>query len=209
MERYVQIVLTVLLLCEASACSPVTHAAQEATSISQPASAGAYHPLTTQTGIAEIDHVLDVVASGDVEELRSLIHFTNAKCTQRDGLGGPPKCRAGEAEGTPYEVLPFLGPDGSFFRKDEIDRWPGIEASGIYAIYEVSPGAFSDENYPAGEYAILFISKENESAVSLHVSNGKIVRLDYNFENSPEALDKWLQREASRMILAPLTPHSR
>jgi hypothetical protein len=120
-------------------------------------------------------------------------------------LGGPPKCLPGEGEGTPVEVLPFLGPEGSFLRKDEIKNWQGFEASGIFAIYEVSTSAVSDENYPAGQYAILFVGKENQPAISLRVKDGKIVRVDYVFDDSRESLDATLQREAAKLILAPVT----
>jgi len=205
MKRYFQIALTLLLFLGVSACSPASPAAQEVTPTSQATAAGAYHPLTTRTGIAEIDNILEVVASGDTEAFHALIQFTRAQCTQRDGLGGPPKCRDGEAEGTPVEVLPFLGPEGSYLRKEEIGNWPGFEAAGLYAIYEVSPDAYSDENNPAGKYALMYFDAEKESVISLRVEDGKIVRLDYNFDISPEVLNGWLQREASKVILAPLT----
>lgn len=202
MKRYAQIAFTILLALALFACSPVTPATSDAV----PTSAERFHPLTARTGIEDVDNVVKAVASGNVEALRSLIQFTNAKCTQRDGLGGPPKCREGEAEGTPVEVLPFLGPEGYFFRKSEIKDWHGVDASGLYAIYEVSPNAYSDENYPAGEYAIIFLGTENGPATSLQISNGRVVRIDNIFENSPESLRAWLQRDASKVILAPVNP---
>jgi hypothetical protein len=198
MKRYIQIASTIFLIVGISACTPIV----ATTSTLQPTLIETYYPLTTRTGIKEIDHILN--ASGDVQKLRSLIQFTSAMCTKLDGLGGPPKCLQDEGEGTPVDVLPFLGPEGSFLRKDEIENWQGFEASGIYAIYEISTGAFSDENYPAGQYAILFVGKENQPAISLHVSNGGIVRVDYIFDNSPESLSAILQREAARLILVPV-----
>ena len=104
------------------ACSPISTATQGLEWTVQPTSAETDHPLTTRTGNEEIDHILDVVANGDAQALQSLTQFTNAKCTKQDGLGSPPKCRAGEAEGTPVEVLPFLGPEGNFLHKEEIDQ---------------------------------------------------------------------------------------
>jgi hypothetical protein len=50
--------------------------------------------------VEEIDPVLEALASGDKQALLSLIEFTEAKCTHREGLGGPPKCEEGETEGT-------------------------------------------------------------------------------------------------------------
>jgi len=163
----------------------------------------AYHPITTRTGIEEIDRILD--ASSDVQMLRPLIQFTTTKCTRLDGLGGPPKCREGEADGMPVDVLPFLGPEGSFLRRDEIEKWPGFEVSGLFAIYEVSPEAYSEEYAPAGQYAILFVGKENQPAISLRVTKSGIVRVDYVFDDSPESLEAILQREAAKLIVAPVS----
>lgn len=128
-----------------SACLPLSTPTQAAAPESQPTSTQNYHPPETRVGIGEVDKVINAVASGDPQLLRSLVKFTTAKCTLLDGLGGPPKCRAGEAEGAPVEVLPFLGAEGSFIRKDEIENWQGIEVSGLYAIYRVSAAVTYEE----------------------------------------------------------------
>jgi hypothetical protein len=177
------------------ACSPQLPATPSA-------SGEVSYPLTTRTGIENIDRVLE--ASGDVDQLRSLIEYTSAHCTTRDGLGGPPKCLEGEREGTPVEVLPFLGSEGSFLRRDQIGNWAGFEPAGILAIYKVSAGAFSDENYPAGSYAILFAEGQDQPATSLRVSEGRIVRVDTIFDTSPQALENLLRRESAGLLLAPL-----
>ena len=202
MKWHLPIVTAMLLIVGVAACSPGMPVTQAGNSTAEPTLAESYYPLTTRTGIEEIDGILD--ASGDVQKLRSLIQFTSTKCTRREGLGGPPKCLPDEGEGTPVEVLPFLGPEGSFLRKDEIQNWQGFEASGLFAIYEVSSNAYSDENYPAGQYAILFVGRENQPAISLRVRDGRIVRVDYVFDDSRESLDATLQREAARLILAPI-----
>jgi len=181
----------------------VNSATQATEAAPQPTAIGESHPLITRTGNEEIDPIIDAVARGDVQKLRSFIQFTTAECTKLEGLGGPPKCQEGEAEGTPIEVLPFLGPEGSFVRKAEIENWLEIRASGLYAIYQVSSEAYSDVNYPSGEFAIIFIEKQTASAVSVQVSDGKIVRVDYILDTSPEVLNVVVQRNAAKMILAP------
>lgn len=200
MRQYLQMGVLILLIAMLLACSPVTPVAQGAT----PTSAGEYHPLTTRTGMEEVDNVVDVVASGDPQKLRSLIQFTNTKCTKAEGLGGPPKCREGEAEGTPVEVLPILGPEGHFLHKEEIEQWTGIDVDGLYAIYEVSSNAYSEPDYPSGEYAVMFFDTENQAVISLRVADGRVVRVDYLLDTSPEELNGWLEREASNVILAPV-----
>jgi hypothetical protein len=198
MKRYFQLAFVMLLIAGVAACSQSV----ATTSTLQPTLTEMYHPLTTRTGIQAIDRILD--ASGDVHTLRSFLQFNSVRCTKLDGLGGPPKCRQDEAEGTLVNVLPFLGPEGNFLRREEVENWQGFEAAGLFAIYEVSSDAFSDENYPAGQQAILFVGKGTEPAISLHINNGGIVRVDYLFDNSSKSLTAILQREAASLILAPV-----
>jgi len=190
-----------------ASCAPVapTVVEQVPSPTSAPPITQAFHPLDTRTGNEEIDNVLDTVASGNAQMLRSLVGFTTAECTNQEGLGGPPKCREGEGEGTKVDVLPSLGPEGSFMRSDEMENWTGIEVSGLYAIYRVSPAVIYEQYYPAGEYAILYVGEEDRPAISLRIDNGMIVRVDYIFDTSAEYLAGLLQREASELILEPIS----
>ena len=186
-----------------AACS-LAPAMEQATPSPEPAAAEAYHPLSTRTGIEEVDRVLDAVASGDQQALLSVVQFTEAKCTHAQGLGGPPKCREGEEEGTSMEVFPFLGGEGSYLRKDEIGNWHEIDASALYSVYEVNPAnVIQEEYFPAGEYVILLIDSTNGEPVALRVAEGGIVRVDFLYVPIPETLNALIQREASNVVLAP------
>ena len=112
------------------------------------------HGITPRdrTGVTELDNVIAIVMGGRRNELQSILGFTQTECTLAEGLGGPPKCLEGEADGTPVEVLPFLGPEGHFIREEDIDTWEGLNLSELFAAYQVSESAYSDENYPAGDY---------------------------------------------------------
>lgn len=173
------------------------------TSSAQPAGLSEYYPLDTQTGIPDVDNVLAAVAGGNPRELYALVNYTVAPCTTAEGLGGPPKCTEGEAEGTLLEVLPLIGSEGGFIRKNEIGRWPGIAVVGLYAVYRVSESALNEEYYPPGEYMILFVPRENEPAVDLRVASGGIVRVNYHFDVFPESLQTIIVRDSSEVILAP------
>lgn len=205
MSKFLSLVSIAWLISILSGCAPVTPMTEGPAPTLPPGANDLYHPLTTQTGVSTIDQTLQAVASGDAERLRSVVQFINAVCTQQEGLGGPPKCREGEAEGTPVEVLAFLGSEGGFLRKDEIGNWPGLEdVSGIYAIYEVNAAAITSEQYyPVGKYVILFMRGENEPAVALRLEDGGIVRVDEIFDASPANLKALIQREASKVLLAP------
>ncbi|HMD81452.1 MAG TPA: hypothetical protein VKE92_09120 [Anaerolineales bacterium] len=199
MKVYSQNVYIWLILLLISACTPAATLTKEVVTIeTRPASTGKYHPLNTRTMIEEIDTVLAAVESGNKQELINLFHYSSIACMTVNALGGPPPCRAGEAEGTIVEVLPILGPEGSYLWKDEISSWTGPEAVGLFAIYQVSDSVFSDENYPKGDYGIILVGDENTSHIVLHARNGRIVRLDY-----PAALDEILARDASKIILSP------
>lgn len=159
-----------------------------------------YYPLSTRTGIADVDEVIAAVESGDVQSLRGLIRLTEIGCTTADGMGGPPKCAAGEAEGTLVHVLPLLGPEGSFMREAELSNFLPIEMTGIFAVYSVSASAYSEQAYPAGEYAAMFTTIEDQIFVVFHIRQG-IVRMDTVF--SPTSRDMVMERDSSELILAP------
>ena len=183
--------LSVMLL---SACTTPTPAATEG------------YSLDTRTGFSEIDPVLAAVASGDPEELRARIQYTIAPCTRKEGLGGPPKCRAGEAEGTLLEVLPYLGSEGSFIRRSEIADWPGIDASALYAVFGVAENAAQEEYYLPGEYVAFFLQNDGKNGVALHITDGRVVRVDSMFTGSPNPFAGFLEQDSldtSKVILAP------
>ena len=188
---------TVVLLLSAlflAACSSPTPAATEG------------YSLDTRTGLPDVDPVLAAVVRGDPEELRSLIQYTNAPCTRKDGLGGPPKCQEGETEGTMLEVLPFLGAEGSFIRRDEIINWPGIDASALYAVFGVGEKATREQYYLPGEYVALFLQKDNKNGVVLHITDGRIVRVDTMFMGSADPFAGFIEQDSldtAKVILAP------
>ena len=159
--------------------------------------------LSARTGIAEVDRVIGGVLSADRDSLRGLIHFLTAPCTTREGLGGPPKCEAGETEGTPVEVFPVGGVEGSFARRAEIDRLLQIAVTGLYAVYKVPANAYRADYWPAGDYDVVFLRHDNSFLV-VHVGPDGIVRLD-NLPpvGVPDDLAQWMGGE---MVLPPAAP---
>ena len=163
------------------------------------------HYADVQTGLEEVDQIVEVVLAGDIFALKQMVNFTVAGCTHEMALGGPPKCREGEAEGTLVEVLPFMGPEGHFLRKVEFSGWQGMDVAGLYAVYRVSDEVYSHKIYPAGEYAIVFRSKDPTDLITLQVANGYIRRVDYTFGTPPE-ID--FDRDAQEIILSPPNTNS-
>jgi hypothetical protein len=187
---------TVTATLQAEPSSTVTAALQAETS-----------PTTgdtlNQTGFAELDKIIAVALGGNVTELQQLLGFTSTNCTFAEGLGAPPKCLKTEKEGDPVEVLPFLGPEGNFLRKEDIGSWQGLEVSELYAVYQVSESAYSDKNFPTGEYAIVFIgNQEKKISITLQVKHGKIIRIDYGFVYPPEIRPD----NVVRYLIPPINP---
>lgn len=199
------VVLTILL----SACaSPTTPAVDVAPVPSQagstvPAEDAGFYPLSTRTGIVEVDIVLVAIESGDPQQMRDLLRFISVPCTQAEGLGGPPKCRDGEEEMSTVDVFPFLGSEGYYLYRENLEQWTGIDVKWIYAVYRVSENVYSDETFPAGEYGVLLLSETDFPATLLHTTDGQVVRIDTVFDVSPDGLKERLNKDSSELILAP------
>lgn len=159
----------------------------------------AVHPPETRTGIDEIDTIIDAVLTQDVEELQSLTGYMLIGCTHTMGLGGPPKCEPDEAEGTMVESIPVLGVEGYHQRREDFEGWQGPDILGLLTVYRVSSQAYSDEAYPAGEYALAFLDAKGVSDITLQVMDGKVVRFDYGF---PGSLQSDLERDADEVLVA-------
>ena len=168
------------------------------TATEEPKSPG--YPLSNRTGITDVDEVLAAVESGDAQSLRDLVRFTTVGCTTGEGVGGLPKCREGEAEGALVNVLPLLGPEGSFIYESDLSNFLPIKALEIYTVYSVSDSAYSEEAYPAGEYAAIFATVEKQIYIVYQIRKG-IVRVDTVF--SPSSLGTVIKRDALELILAP------
>ena len=142
----------------------------------------------------------------DVEELQSLTGYMLIGCTHTMGLGGPPKCEPDEAEGTLVESIPVLGAEGYHQRRENFEGWGGFDVLGLLAVYRVSPQAYSDEVYPAGDVAIVFLEAGGTSDLTLQVRGGKVVRYDFGFGGP---LIRRIEHEVDEIIQPlNLTPNS-
>ncbi len=99
------------------------------------------------------------------------------------------------------EVVPFLGPEGHHQRRAEYLEWSGPDVLGLLAVYRVSSEAYSDEAYPVGEFALVFLDGNGAVDLTLQVRQGRVVRYDYDFGGSVES-DLELHSEE---ILLPLS----
>jgi hypothetical protein len=143
-------------------------------------------PAGAVTGIAGVDTVIKAILSNDPAARRGLVRFLTTPCTTAAGLGGPPKCAAGEANDTIVETFPLADMEGYFARRGEIDRVLNFQITGLYGVYRVPAGAYSAEYWPAGDYALVFTgpgdARQPITAVqqtTAYVKDGAIVRLQF------------------------------
>jgi hypothetical protein len=158
------------------------------------------HPPGARTGIQEVDAIIAAVLVRDIDAMRKLVRYTTARCTTASGLGGPPKCERGEAEGTWVEAFPILGSEGGFVRRASIDGVLQFEVQGLYAVYRVPDNAYKEDYWPAGRYGIVFLDKDG-SALTLLSDRGGIVRIVYNRGQTPAMA---IKQDAGELLLPPV-----
>lgn len=154
----------------------------------------------------ELQPILKAMFSGFINDKVALLQFVQVPCANVDGLGGPPPCPEGVAEGTALEVFPTLASEGSLVTLEEITNMfiNNLQVKSLYAVYSVEPNPNAEPYYQPGEYAMLFERYINDMPIPvvLQVTDGKIVRIDYHIGITPEEMLKQIPVE--QVIIAPL-----
>lgn len=145
--------------------------------------------------IPEVDSVIDTVLNGSLEDRLELVQLTQTACTNTEGLGGPPKCEAGEAEGTLVQAFPVAYSEGVLVRLEGIADLFNFDVEGLLGVYQVPPDAYQDEYWPAGDYGVVFAPTgfQADYVITFLVKDGKIVRLNYDYGewSNSSLLDRW------------------
>ncbi len=156
------------------------------------------------TGIDSVDAIADVADAGDARALEDLVLFRQVACTTTiEGIGGPPRCREGEAEGT--EVLAVFGAscEGFFAREDEL-RFQGIALSDppIYGVFRME-GSRAAAIWPDAKYAVVLsrVSPNGPLAFTLFADDEGIVGFSLGCGEAPARYVE--AQEFVRVIVAP------
>ena len=137
--------------------------------------------LPKSTGIAELDAVIEALAARDREQLRSLVRLNAVPCTTEFGLGGPPKCEAGEQEGDIVEVFYSATCEGGYQR--DLDRIAdGLARWSVYGAYRVGAGfgytseSFAELGFPTQYVVVVYGAADPERlGTELLIADGRIV----------------------------------
>jgi hypothetical protein len=123
--------------------------------------------------------MIEAATANDVATLASLVRFTPTACaTNVQGAGGPPDCRAGEADGTLVDVLAISDCEGHFVREDELALDPIATGTVTFVDAFAAPQQF----FPQAETVLVFtrlMSGIGEIGWELAVADDAIVGIKY------------------------------
>ncbi len=161
-----------------------------------------FYPSETRLDIQTVDAVLEAVFTGNRQALSELIYFTQEACTKNDGLGGPPKCKTEEAEGTLVGGFMLLGHEGLVFREEEKEQIIDALLYGkpaLYAVIETPNEVIMEEDWLPAQYAIVFVDQINYFGRAVMVDKNGILRIA-----SFNTLTDLFERVNGGVILPPL-----
>lgn len=170
--------LILIALVALTACAPI-----QRPGTTLPLEASVSH--TAPTGILPLDTLIGAIAARDEVAFARRIKLTTFACTTEDGLGGPPKCPAGVADGTPVQVIPVLESHAAY-----PSTLPLVMDS-LVAVYRMPADAsVPDADWPRGEYALLYRTAQSQSAITLYVdAEGNVVRATSHFLMGTDPMD--------------------
>jgi hypothetical protein len=132
-----------------------------------------------RTGIAAVDRGLDGVLDRRVDQLVSQVALQRMPCTTAAGLGGPPKCREGEVEGTQVDVVFASSCEGFYLRQGELQETLGRFVEGDVRL----AGVYRHNGliFPSSQYVLVFSgeSPAGRIARTLFVSDQGIVGITF------------------------------
>ena len=159
-----------------------------------------------RSGIPALDAALDALFSGDRAAVASLIAFTPTDCmAEPPGLGSPPMCPEGIADGTTIDVFPASNCHGYYvFPEDMDNKVDTMTARGaeLYEVYEVS------DSYPPGTHAAVYTGAiadaRPDDAYVVFITRGRITGYKSGCSTTPA--DFGARRPVETRLVPPPTP---
>jgi hypothetical protein len=171
--------------------SPTAVATQDATT----AATATISP--TEQARALLDQLVAAVIAHDADAVLRMVHLTRTPCTERTGIGGPPKCwsngtnyKEGNVppEGTLFDVLPYSSCELGWYQGAMLVWLIGFDverAGELYATVRLTRPLVDaiDANYPTASHAALFTQRvsagQPESSIVFAVDDRGITFIDH------------------------------
>lgn len=155
------------------------------------------YPVGTRTNEPAIDTVIAAIESGDRAKIGAVIGWGKVACvTKQEGIGAPPLCPEGVAEGTGLEAISGACMEGYFVMRQDFESGTGRpfgDTNGLYAVYRESPPGL-----PAR--VVLFFGPAQPFATKVYLVNAKIAGYSSCLSDPAGELS---QVPASAFILPP------
>lgn len=136
------------------------------------------YPYAVRSGVGALDGTLAVVQSGDAAQLAAAVELAEVPCTS-DARGAriprPPRCRAGEPEGTPVDAFlgqPTAGCTPAYFRASRVGHWASEFFSTHPRPYAAFRSAKASGVAAAGTTTVLFVTGRGGEVLAVDSSGG-------------------------------------
>lgn len=141
------------------------------------------HPLSTRTGIPDVDSVLAVLERGSLAEISALGGYQSLPCVTEVQEGrSAPRCPHGSLPGDVVEVLPMANCRGVTFAPADLFWAATLRGSNakLHAVYVNAPARKAA--LPLGDYAIVITRRNGErvTGAEAQVSKGRVVSVDFS-----------------------------
>ena len=167
--RHALLAMTVITAAVATACSGTTPPV--ATVTNTPAASPSTAPTASPTPMAALPlvptgeaippivaQVIGSVTSKQASSVLPLVAYQNVGCATALGAGGPPKCRAGDPQGTVYKVFGTGRCEGEWVADATKSITDAVSGAGsLYAAAKLkAPSPDPDPTWPKGETVVVF-----------------------------------------------------
>jgi hypothetical protein len=123
---------------------------------------------------ASAQQAIEAVEASDAAALAALAQVASVPCTTADGLGGPPKCEPGQADGTMVSVLAAASCEGYHLKQGDVEGSLAAFLNGeveVQAVYrsngnDLFPAGhallvtFKDAQFPQGQGRAIFLNDD-------------------------------------------------
>ncbi len=160
------------------------------------------------TDLARI--ILRLARDNRIDLIEELARFSPVPCTTSvEGIGGPPQCREGEANGTPVNVMLAAACEGYYVREGELPfetfALVATDGSPLYGIYRVTSSNIA-QGWPGATYVFVLrqqLPGGGEGALALFTDEISIVGFVQGCGETPQ---QWVETQGlTDVVIEPGT----
>lgn len=152
-----------------------------ATAEPEPVELQVSHDPRNATNNPQVNATINLLLDRDTEMLTEKFQLLDVPCTTADGLGGPPKCPPGFAQGTVLTVFPVSCGEGSYIGPEPervaaaIINYPEPQ---LFSVILLEPHEDIEWYFPNGVYSVILTFETGEPGRTFRLDDqGMIVQV--------------------------------